>query len=215
MNALLDEIRDKLVARIAALDLSGLAGGMQEESLSDHVVELTGLRQAVASGSGLVADLLTVLAEELAHQLGLLPWPGALPRAAEVLPRLLTWRDFELTLAVAEKLLPDGLSGRLAQPCETIRADLAGMRSIFVTEWRCADPLVVSAGGAELVLRVGRLILAATLVRVAADATGDPDQPVTMARRYAWRWLRAPVPEAASPAHRRRSAVLLNGCGEL
>jgi hypothetical protein len=215
MNALLVEIRGELVRRITGLDVSDPVGVMQEEPLSDHVVELTGLRHAVAGASGLVADLLTVLAEDLAHRLGLLPWPGALPRAAKVLPRLLPGQDFESALDVTEKLVPVGVSGRLAEPCETIRADLAGLRAIFADEWHGADPVIVSAGGAELVLRVGRLILAATLVRVAADTTGDPDQPVTVARRYAWRWLRDPVPEAATPTHRRRTAVLLNGCGVL
>jgi hypothetical protein len=62
-----------------------------------------------------------------------------------------------------------------------------------------------------LVDRMGRLLIAASLV--AEAARGGPaattELLVNAARRYAWNYLRGPAPEAATATHVRRSADLI------
>lgn len=203
----LAEITVELRRRVAALaELTGPTAATVEEPLSEYVVELRGLTVAgqILNGYG---ELLAVLRDDLAARLGLLPWPAALPRAAAVLPGLLPAPRFDAVLRDAYRLLPDGLGPRLSYPADLVRADVVRLTDIHRAEWCDGDLTVVAAGGAELVVRVARVPVAAALVAWAARH-GGTDWEVT-ARRYAWRWLRDPVPEAASQRHRVRTTELL------
>jgi hypothetical protein len=203
----LADITAELRWRVAALaDLPERLSATVEEPLSEYVVELRGLAVVGETIAG-YGELLAVLRDDLAARLGLLPWPGALPRAAALLADLLPADRFDGVLKGAYGLLPDGLGPRLAYPADLVRNDVLRLTDIHRAEWCDGDPTVVAAGGAELVVRVARVLTAAGLVAWAARDDG-PDSEVT-ARRYAWRWLRDPVPEAASPRHRVRTRELL------
>ena len=88
-----------------------------------------------------------------------------------------------------------------------------GLHTLNTTrdEWVGADPATVAAAGWVLVDRMGRLLIAASLV--AEAARGGPaattELLVNAARRYAWNYLRGPAPEAATATHVRRSADLI------
>lgn len=203
----LANITAELRWRVAALaELPERVAGAVEEPLSEYVVELRGLTVAEETIDG-YGELLAVLRDDLAARLGLLPWPGALPRAAIQLPGLLPANGFDAVLEEAFGLLPDGLGPRLSYPADLIRNDAVRLTDIHRAEWCDGDLTVVAAGGAEFVVRVARVLVAAALVAWAAR-DGGPDSEVT-ARRYAWRWLRDPVPEAASQRHRTRTRELL------
>lgn len=212
-TAVLHELR----RRFTALDEAApLTAGALEEPLGELLVELVGLHVAATHAahepsSGAVSDVLAelrhVLLEDLAARVGVLAWPGALPRAAELLPCLLDPSLFAAVLATAERTLPEAPRPRLQEPVDTIRESCTALRAVFAREWRETPPVVAVAGGPELVVRLARVQVAAALVR---NATEDPDDLTeTTARRYAWRWLRDPAPEAASVQHRKRTAALL------
>lgn len=198
---LLTAVRATLRARVAELaTMDPVDAAVAEEPLSEAVVEVAGLDTA-----RLPAALRVVLVEDLAARLGLLPWPGALPSAARALPGLLPGDRFAALLDEAR--LPGGLTPRLAEAARWVSDDVDRLRAVHASEW-CDGALdVMAPGGADLVVRVARLLVGAALVRRAA-AEGDPLSETT-ARRYAWRWLRDPAPEAATPRHRARTAELL------
>lgn len=189
--------------------------GIIEEVLGDLVVESVGL----ATAGRLLpqhAGLVSVLLRDLAARLSLTEWSAGLAAAADFLAPGLDPSYFEVLLSDARTLVASAAA--TAQPiavaAQAVLADCDRLAAVYEEEWRpgvtTADQ-TCSAGGEEFVQRTGRLVVAAALVASAhtMGATDAEQVAETTARRYAWRWLRAPVPEAAHPRHRTRTMAIL------
>ena len=213
---LLADVLAELRARVAWLAGAGeVAAAVAEEPLSEAVVEAIALAgPAGPAGAELLPqDLRAALVADLAGRLRLLPWHDALEPVGAALPDLLDGDRFARLLAAAD-LDDAGMRPRLAEAARWVTHDAQRLRKMHAAEWCGADLAIVAAGGADLVLRVARLLLGAELVRAAAADDGRAglgDLAETIARRFAWRWLRDPAPEAATAKHRARSAELLRG----
>lgn len=212
-------IAQELRLRLGALSqTSEPLAGILEEVLADLVVESVGL----ATAGRLLpqhAGLVSVLLRDLAARLGVTEWSAGLAAAADFLAPALEKRYFAALLADARTLVTAAATGQgVAVAAQSVLADCDRLAAVYEQEWRpgvtTADQ-TCSAGGEEFVLRAGRLVVAAALVASAqAIAATDAEQVAeTTARRYAWRWLRAPVPEAAHPRHRLRTLGILAGFG--
>lgn len=211
------ELSDRL-----GVDRPGIEQPLTLEYIVEDAVDCLGVtslhRWACADpSSDLPAELCAVLAEVLAHRLGLLAFPGPLPRAARVLPRLLAPGVIDrLTRDAVRRCGPQPAVTRLETPWTAVVDRAAALREIAAEEWVGCDPAEVACGGEELVYACARLLAAAALVAAADD--GVPNA-VNAARRYAWRWLRLPLPEAVIPAHFARTRDLADyvrrHCGDV
>jgi hypothetical protein len=207
-------------------DRPGIEGPMTLEHVVEDAVDCLGLVELVtrwcgaASSSALSADLraelVGALAASLAHRLGVPAFPGPLVHAARVLPHLVEGDTVDrLTREAVALCGPQPAVARLRTPWATVLSRADEIRDVAEDEWVGRDPAEVAPGGEELVYACGRLLAASALVASAAD--GAPNA-VNAARRYTWRWLRLPLPEAVIPAHVTRTrdlaAHLIQRCAE-